>query len=453
MVKNIGHTPKLKKKYYPFVSVCTPTFNRRPFIPTMMECFKNYDYPKDRIEWIIVDDGTDPIEDIVTSSGISQIKYIRSEKRMNLGEKRNYMHTFCKGTIIVYMDDDDYYPPDRVTHAVDVLTTHPTALCAGSSEVFIYFKQLKKMIQCGPYGENHSTAGTFAFKSELLKQTRYDDNAALAEEKSFLKDYTIPFAQLDPMKTILVFSHEHNSFDKRKLLENSHPQYLKESMKKVEDFIKFDYEATIKNFFMNTIDNLLKGYECGEPKNKPEVLEQIKKIDEERKRLTEQANRQGPKLMMDIPGQGSREISTEEIMEIMNTYVAELKRVTQRNVELEELLKKPVSEDMNVAMGVFRERIQQLEKKNVLLNYKVNEANTPNVFEKKMKYLEGENIRLIKEVESLKNENKLLLDRCSADPSINSSIKSSESIIEKKEKVIFDTIKSKSTPEVMVQIL
>ena len=37
----------------PFVSICTPTFNRRPFIPSMIKCFEHQDYPKDRIEWIL----------------------------------------------------------------------------------------------------------------------------------------------------------------------------------------------------------------------------------------------------------------------------------------------------------------------------------------------------------------------------------------------------------------
>jgi hypothetical protein len=52
---------------------------------------------------------------------------------------------------------------------------------------------------------NHSTAGTFAFKRELLDITKYDDVVAVAEEKAFLKDYTIPFIQLDP--NYLVVSH------------------------------------------------------------------------------------------------------------------------------------------------------------------------------------------------------------------------------------------------------
>ena len=46
---------------YPLVSICTPTYNRRPFIPSMIKCFAHQTYPRDRIEWIIIDDGTDKI--------------------------------------------------------------------------------------------------------------------------------------------------------------------------------------------------------------------------------------------------------------------------------------------------------------------------------------------------------------------------------------------------------
>jgi hypothetical protein len=43
----------------------------------------------------------------------------------------------------------------------------------------------------------------------------------MGEEKHFLKNYTIPMVQLDPMKTILVVSHKHNTFDKKQLLKPS----------------------------------------------------------------------------------------------------------------------------------------------------------------------------------------------------------------------------------------
>ena len=265
---------KLPKK--PFVSVCTPTFNRRPFIPIMIQCFENQKYPKDKIEWIIIDDGDDKIEDLV--SHIPQVKYFKYDEKMTLGKKRNLMHEKCKGDIIIYMDDDDYYPPERISHAVDSLRNNPKKLCAGSSEMYIYFKHIHKMYQFGPYGPNHSTAGTFAFRKELLKITSYDNNACLAEERHFLKEYTIPFVQLDPKKTILVFSHVQNTFDKKTLLDTQNDK-VKVSEKSVDEFVK---EPEIKKFFMEDIDTILEKYEPGSVKNKPDVIKQTQEIHKNR---------------------------------------------------------------------------------------------------------------------------------------------------------------------------
>ena len=204
MTKKTVHATQ-QKPPMPFVSVCTPTFNRRPFIPIMFECFRNQKYPKHRLEWIIIDDGTDKIKDLVDEAKIPQIKYYAVDRKMTLGAKRNMMHDKAKGSIIVYMDDDDYYPPERISHAVETLQANPRALCAGSSEIYLYFKQIRKMYQFGPYNPNHATAATFAFRRELLTISRYDDKACLAEEKHFLKDYTIPFVQLDPLRLYWCF--------------------------------------------------------------------------------------------------------------------------------------------------------------------------------------------------------------------------------------------------------
>jgi glycosyltransferase involved in cell wall biosynthesis len=335
MPKAKPHTPKLTKKYYPLVSVCTPTFNRRPFIPTMFECFKNQTYPKDRIEWIIVDDGTDRIKDLVESSGINQIKYFELPQKVSLGEKRNYMHSKATGSIIVYMDDDDYYPPERVSHAVDKLMDNREALCAGSSEIYIYFKHIKKMIQFGPYGPNHATAGTFAFRVELLKQTKYQDHAAVAEEREFLKGYTIPFVQLDPMKTILCFSHEQNTFDKRKLLNNPHPDFVKESPKKVTDFIRLEKEATIKKFFMEEIDPLLEKYEPGNPKMKPDVLKQIAQIEKDRDKMMQEEMAKSGQIMMNQPGKPPVPMTMQQIAELLTKQGEQIQTYERRIAELE----------------------------------------------------------------------------------------------------------------------
>ena len=220
----------------PKVSICTPTYNRRRFIPFLIKCYKAQTYPADALEWIVVDDGTDPVGDLFQN--VKGVKYYYQEEKMKLGRKRNFMHEKATGDIIVYMDDDDYYPPQRVAHAVMKLSSNKQALASGSSEIYIYFKDRDLVYGFGPYGPRHATAGTFAFKRELLKQTKYDDDAEMAEEKQFLKNYTIPFVQLDPRKSILVFAHEFNTFDKRKLLENPHPDYVHETKLRPGDFIR-----------------------------------------------------------------------------------------------------------------------------------------------------------------------------------------------------------------------
>lgn len=331
------------KKKKPFVSVCTPTFNRRPFIEMMLQCFRNQTYPKSRIEWIIVDDGTDKIQDLIDASEIPQIKYFPIDQKMKLGEKRNFMHSKSIGSILVYMDDDDYYPPERIQHAVEMLTQNKSAMCAGSSEIFIYFKHIQKMYQSGPFGPNHATAGTFAFRRELLSNCRYDDHASLAEEKAFLKNYTIPMVQLDPLKTILVFSHIHNTFDKRIMLKDINPQVLKESPKTVTDFIRKPEEKPILDFFMIDIDEKLTHYKPGEAEMKPDVMVQLKQMDEERKRMISESQ-QHIQIMIDKPGEGRRPMTNPEIIQALNQQQTHIQNLTVRIKELELQLEKEQKE-------------------------------------------------------------------------------------------------------------
>lgn len=361
----------------PFVSICTPTFNRRPFIKTMFECFKNQDYPKNRMEWIIVDDGTDKIKDLIETSNIPQIRYFEIDKKITLGAKRNYMHKHIKGSIVVYMDDDDYYPPERVSHAVEMLQKNEKALCAGASEIYLYFKTMGKMIQAGPYGPNHATAGTFAFKTELLKDTKYNDDASLAEERAFLKDYTVPFVQLDPLKTILVFSHEHNTFDKREMFKTAHPDYFKESPKTVDMFIRRPNEQPIKDFFMRDIDALLDKYEPGLPKMKPDVLIQIEQIKKERdemiKRETEKMQN-GPIMLQQGDGLPPIQLTTVQVVSIIQQLQEANAKITQQNMQLQHAYNhlQTVLRDMETALNeVKKSKGEQLLVPNKLVPDKI----------------------------------------------------------------------------------
>ena len=340
----------LKEK--PMVNICTPTFNRRPFFEAAIQCYLNQDYPRDKLEWIIIDDGTDKIGDLVKD--VPGVKYFEYPEKMTLGKKRNLMHDKSCGDIIVYMDDDDYYPEDRVSHAVHMLVTHPKALAAGSSEIYIWFKHIQKMYQFGPYGPNHSTAGTFAIKRELLEQTSYNEEASIAEEKAFLKDYTIPFVQLNPKKTILVFSHEQNTFDKRKLLTNPNPKFVKESDKTVDDFIK---EPELKEFFMEKISGLLEEYEPGLAKYKPDVLKQTAEIEERRKKKMDEMMQQQQQAR---GGEGQIIIQQNgKNVPLSNHQVVAVLKQQQEKLQKNDTM----ISDLNKRMQMKIDRIKELEQK------------------------------------------------------------------------------------------
>lgn len=399
---------------YPLVSVCTPTFNRRPFIENMFNCFRNQDYPKDRIEWIIVDDGTDKIKDLIVASNIPQIRYFEIEQKMLLGEKRNYMHKHVRGSIIVYMDDDDYYPPDRISHSVERLLSNPDALCAGSSEIYVYFKGMNKMIQCGPYGPNHATAGTFAFKTKLLEQTKYEDSAALAEERAFLKDYTIPFVQLDPLKSILVFSHEHNTFDKRKMFDQKQDEkFFKESPKTVDTFIRHKYEDKIKKFFMEDIDALLDKYEPGKPHMKPDVLKQMAEIEAKREQMIKEYQQQmyAP-IMLSQEGKPPVPLTSQQIVQI----------ITQNKEQIEGLIKK--TEEQQRYIQLLQNKLIE-SKKNINVtnthnNIVVND--TQNIVNDTQNHEQSEKDQLIAQIKILTQRNEILESRLSNSQTTTSKI-------------------------------
>lgn len=220
----------------PLVSICTPTYNRREYIPMLVDSINRQTYPRQCLEWVVVDDGEDSVVDLI--EGVGFARYFRINEKMPLGQKRNFMNAQARGDILVYMDDDDYYPPARVAHAVNSLLKNPEVLVAGSSTMHIYFKKLKQIYQVGPYGKNHATAGTFAFRRELLRHTRYDEAAEFAEESQFLKGFSIPMVQLDPLKCILCFAHDNNTFDKSRLLDSPSVNGIQKSSLKAGDFIK-----------------------------------------------------------------------------------------------------------------------------------------------------------------------------------------------------------------------
>ena len=231
----------------PFVSVITPTFNRRRFIPYLIECYKSQTYPKDRMEWIILDDGTDPIGDLLKDLKVPNIRYIYQEEKQNIGAKRNRLNKEAIGEIIIAMDDDDFYFPERVAYTVHMLRSRPGIELAGASEVYMYYTDIKTIYKLGPYNMNHATNGTMAWLKSYSNTHFYDESVTHAEEISFLDKYKNQMIQLNPMKVMLVLSHSENTFDKKKLREKENP-FIKKTAMKIKDFIK---DIKLREFYSN----------------------------------------------------------------------------------------------------------------------------------------------------------------------------------------------------------
>jgi glycosyltransferase involved in cell wall biosynthesis len=201
----------------PFVSVITPTYNRREFLPMLIYLYQQQEYPKELRELIIFDDSPSSNEDLIPKNDKS-IRYIYQSEKIPLGEKRNKLNEMAKGNVIICFDDDDYHYPERISQSIIKLNS-TKSLIAGCSKLNIYYPDLNEIYQYGPFGNHHGTNGTFAYRREYLDANKHDPIANAQEEPSFTNNFSNKMAQLDPMRTIVCLSHDTNTYDKHKLLK------------------------------------------------------------------------------------------------------------------------------------------------------------------------------------------------------------------------------------------
>ena len=202
----------------------------------------------------------------------------------------------------------------------------------------------------------------------------------------------------------------------------------------MDSFIRNEYEAHIKRFFMNDIDELLKNYEPGEPDKKPDVIKQIKEIDIQRSKdaqlqqqqmmqqyqqmmqqnpqmmqqyqqmMQQQQQQQQPQqIMMQAPGQPPVPLGLMDAVNIINSQQQKILEDAAKIKELEENLSKKsaekpsksVSFSENIALTkkqadntiVLKDRIRELETKNRDLASKIRELEL-----KHLKVLEKEDL-------------------------------------------------------------
>ena len=113
------------------VSCLMPTFNRRRFIPEAVACFHAQTLTD--IELIVVDNGTDPIQDLLPTD--PRIVYLRKQPRHHFCALRNFGLVVAQGKYVAIWDDDDLSHPERLAVQVAKLEETGAGLCLLASSV------------------------------------------------------------------------------------------------------------------------------------------------------------------------------------------------------------------------------------------------------------------------------------------------------------------------------
>jgi O-antigen biosynthesis protein len=169
------------------VSCIMPTFNRRPFIPLALECFSSQTYRHK--ELIVVDDGTDPVEDLIKA--MPSVRYVRVQQRLTIGAKRNLACSQAEGEIIAHWDDDDWYAPERLEKQVN-------PILQGSADITGLINRFVLQMPHGEFwtvgdalhrrmfeGDVHG--GTLVFRKSILEKIKYPESN-LAEDAVLVRE-------------------------------------------------------------------------------------------------------------------------------------------------------------------------------------------------------------------------------------------------------------------------
>ena len=94
------------------VSVVIATYNRKELLTTCLRCLDAQDYPRDRFEVIVVDDGsTDGSAEMVRNWSARYSLRCIAAGHQGPGPARNFGVAHALGDIIIFIDDDAFASP------------------------------------------------------------------------------------------------------------------------------------------------------------------------------------------------------------------------------------------------------------------------------------------------------------------------------------------------------
>jgi glycosyltransferase involved in cell wall biosynthesis len=201
------------------VIACTPTRDRRWSWEFSKACMLGQKQKPDL--WVVLDNSSSPAYDWAPAKDFPGVLYERVYEQKTIGALRNRCLEIALeqgADYIVFWDDDDYYPPTRISTGVGALEKNPDADISASSKMYILLTRENVLMTVGPYGEKHGTAATHTIRRRYAEAHRFHDKAR-GEELEFTNHWTANLIQVPAEEMIVVMGHSKNTVDKSDILK------------------------------------------------------------------------------------------------------------------------------------------------------------------------------------------------------------------------------------------
>ena len=219
--------PILLPELCPRISVVTLLYNRRKFFELACHTILMSDYPKDKIEWIIVEDSDNTEEDasdrVMAVAGAAaplQVEYIPLKRKTPVAEKRNIGVAKATSDIVLMMDDDDHYPATSFRLRVAWLTKHPWKPRAVAATTIACYDLVKGISAVNtppmglPLGQRISEA-TLTFYKSWWAERGFPSAVQVGEGEGFVTGRERDVLEIPPQQIIVAFSHGANTSSRR----------------------------------------------------------------------------------------------------------------------------------------------------------------------------------------------------------------------------------------------
>lgn len=209
----------------PHVAVITLTRNRPRWFANMAQNILKADYPKDKLTWVVADDGDlGRVDgDIMKFQSVNRdvhVKYLSLPKKLDIGEKRNMAikNAPADCSVFVMMDDDDHYPPSSIRLRVAWMTALRVN-CVYCSVLPMYdCKRYISAMNVPPLdlapAERISEA-TLCFRREFWNDLQFPGAVSVAEGEAFVSSRELATAEIPPEGVIVSFLHGKNATSRR----------------------------------------------------------------------------------------------------------------------------------------------------------------------------------------------------------------------------------------------